>query len=260
MRVTLVQPEYNDNDDKRIRVEAVRDILMSREMSGEKPDLIMLPEMWSTGFFSFENYIENSEDIYGETMTMLSEAAKCGKCYLFGGTFIEKSGGKYYNTALLFDRKGDIAAVYRKIHLFAGEREYLSRGDKISVAETDIGIMGMSVCYDLRFPELYRKMSERGAQIFAGAAAWPFERKDHLCLLSRARALENQAFLFFCCMAGVNKGVKYSGTSMAVSPTGEVIRTAGEKAQIYTAEAELSECTEYRRKFPVLDDKVIITR
>lgn len=253
MKISLVQIENADEQNKRIRMENVRKLLSAVE----ETDLIILPELWGTGFFSFENYRRNAEDISGETFALLSDIAAQKKCYIFTGTFIEKYGGEYYNTALLLDRRGENICVYRKIHLFGGEKDYVTCGNKISAVQTDIGMIGMSICYDLRFPELYRKMSEKGVQIFVGASAWPMERKEHLKILNRARAVENQAFLFSSCMAGENKGVKYSGMSMAVSPLGDILYEAGDRQHVHTIKAELDELTCLRAEFPALHDRKI---
>lgn len=254
MKISLVQIGNTDGQNKSTRIENTEKLLSAAEEL-EGTDLIIMPELWGTGFFSFENYRRNAEDIRGETFAVLSDIAAGKKCYIFTGTFIESAGGKYYNTALLLDRQGEIISVYRKTHLFGGEKDYMTGGDEIAAVQTDIGIIGMSICYDLRFPELYRRMSEKGVQIFVSASAWPAGRKEHLRILNRARAVENQAFLFSCCMAGENKGVKYSGMSMAVSPEGNILYEAGEGQCVHTVEADIDDTARLRAEFPVLMDR-----
>lgn len=253
MKISLVQLENIDEQIKKSRMDNLGVLLSSIT----ETDLIILPELWGTGFFSFENYYNDSEALRGETFALLSDIAIQKKCYILTGTFVEKSDDNYYNTSLLLNRQGKIISVYRKIHLFGNEKNYITRGSETAAVKTDIGMIGISICYDLRFPELYRKMSEKGVQIFISSSAWPLERKEHLRILNRARAVENQAFLFSCCAAGENKGIKYSGMSMAVSPKGDILFEAGEKQCVRTLEINIEDLLDYRKAFPVLKDRIL---
>lgn len=253
MNISILQLEHNDSHTKNERISHV----LSQINALGKTDIIILPELWNTGFFSYDDYFNNSEAVDGETVTVLSDLAKSKCTYIFTGSFIEKRGGNFYNTACLLDRKGNIAAKYSKIHLFGDEKKYLSGGNEISVAKTDLGNIGLSICYDLRFPELYRKMVSDGAEIFLSCYALPHERTAHWNILTHARAIENQALFLSCGCAGLNNGVQYAGHSLAVSPTGKTIAVGREKhGDIITASADILDVHGYRADFPVLNDRI----
>lgn len=251
MRVYVIQLEHNDKDTKNERIKHT--VALINDL--DSPDLILLPELWGTGFFAYDKYFENSEDLYGETVASLSDIARAKCTYIFTGSFIEQRKNGFYNTALLLDRGGDIAAQYRKIHLFGDEKKLLSAGEEISVAETELGIIGLSICYDLRFPELYRKLSLKGTEIFLSCYALPKERLPHWQILTPARAVENQSFFISCGCAGINRGVTYSGHSMIVSPMGEIIREGSTSGDILCADIDINDAKLYRSAFPALNDR-----
>lgn len=253
MRIATVQLEHNDTDTKESRIKNVCSMIRKNIES----DLIILPEMWNTGFFSYDKYFENSESITGATITALSETAKAVQSNIFTGSFIEKCDNKLYNTSIMLNRKGEIIGKYRKIHLFGDEKKYISKGEDICVCNTDIGIVGMSICYDLRFPELYRELTQKGAEILISCYALPYERKDHWKILTPARALENQAFFASCGCTGMNEGIEYAGHSMTVSPYGQILNEAGKKEEILNISVDISEARDYRRKFSALKDRIM---
>ena len=128
--------------------------------------LVILPEIWNIGYFSFDLYSKESETVNGETARRMSQKAKEHGFYLHAGSFVEEDHGKLFNTSLLFSPDGKLIARYRKIHLFgfgSEESQILSRGSEVVVVETDLGKIGMCICYDLRFPELFRIMLNKGA-------------------------------------------------------------------------------------------------
>ncbi len=253
MRSYILQLEYRDSGTKQERLSRAADIIRSLE----SPDIILLPELWATGFFSYGDYEKNSEAADGETFALLSKLAREKDTYIFTGSFTEKSGGRLYNTALLLDRSGEIAAAYRKIHLFGDEKKLVSPGTDIVTAETELGVIGMSICYDLRFPELYRRLSEKGAELFLSCYALPAERLEHWRILTPARALENQAFFLSCGCSGKNNGVLFSGHSMIVTPRGEILREGGIHEKIICADIDPEAARRYRESFPALKDRVL---
>ncbi len=253
MKTSIIQLGHNDSETKTERIEKVKGFINGLD----NPDLIMLPELWGVGFNSYDLYAQNCEDIYGETVSTLADLAKNKNAYIFTGSFIEKRNNSMYNTAVLLDRKGEIAARYSKIHLFGDESKYLSRGDKTAVDETDLGIIGLSICYDLRFPELFRKLSEQGAEIMLSCYATHTSRKETWEILNKARAIENQAFFLTCGCAGVNCGVEYAGHSMAVSPYGKILGEAGAFEDVLNVEFDVEDARKYRTEFPVLEHRVM---
>lgn len=252
MKISIIQLEHSDLDAKAQRVEKVSNLIRGLNT----PDLILLPELWGTGFFSYNEYKKNSESVDGETFAAMSALAREKNSYIFTGSFVEKYKDKLYNTALLLDKKGDIIGRYRKIHLFGEEKEYLCPGKDICTAETEFGIIGLSICYDLRFPELYRKLSQRGAQILLSCYALPKQRTEHWRILTPARALENQAFFISCGCGGENRGVAYAGNSMVVSPYGEILSEC--KKEVEETVIDINQAKKYRSEFSALRDRVLL--
>ena len=189
-------------------------------------DLIILPEIWNVGFMSFDRYIPEAEEKNGPMLTMLRQLAKEVGAYLHTGSFVEKEEEKYYNSSYLISPEGEILVNYRKIHLFgykSRETQILTPGDNVVVVHTPIGRLGLSTCYDLRFPELFRRMVEKGVEVFLVCSAWPYPRLEHWIMLNRVRALENQCFLVSANSVGLNMGAQFVGHSMIVTPWGVIL-------------------------------------
>jgi predicted amidohydrolase len=191
---------------------------------------------------------------------MLREKAAKRKCHIFGGSFVHQVHGNLCNTSVLIDPEGSVLAQYSKIHLFgfnSEEATLLTRGSEICVIKTAIGTFGLSTCYDLRFPELYRNMADLGAEMFLVASAWPFPRVESWLLLNRVRALENQVFLASSNCAGVNLGKQYVGRSMIVDPWGNPVAMGGDEECIVEAKVDLGKLYQAREIFPAFHDRVL---
>ena len=222
-------------------------------------DLIVLPELWNIGFMSFDRYLPESEDKNGPTLTTFREVAKEMKAYMHTGSFVERDGDKYYNSSYLISPNGEIIANYRKLHLFgynSKETQILTRGNDVTVAETPLGNLGLATCYDLRFPELFRRMVEKGAEIFLVCSAWPYPRLEHWIMLNRVRALENQCFLVSANSVGLNMGAQFVGHSMMVNPWGVILTSGGDEEVILKAEVDFNEVKSARERFPALADRL----
>ena len=175
------------------------------------------------------------------------------------GSFVEKDGADLFNTSVLLDPQGGIVAKYRKIHLFgyqSEERRLLKAGKGPAVADLPWGKGGISTCYDLRFPELFRKMLDQGTTFFMIPSAWPHERLEPWTLFNRVRAHENLSYLFSCNGVGVNAGTKLAGHSMIVDPLGKVIAEGGEGECFVSAEIDPLLVEAVRKEFSALDDRV----
>ena len=221
-------------------------------------DLIVLPEIWNIGFMSFERYISEAEDRSGPTLTRLREAAKAIGAWLHTGSFVEERNGKYYNSSYLISPEGKILANYLKIHLFgyhSRETQLLTPGDAVVVADTPFGKIGLATCYDLRFPELFRRMVEQGAEIFLVCSAWPYPRLEHWLMLNRVRALENQCFLVSSNSVGLNQGIQFVGHSMIADPWGNILAGAGDNEVIIKSEINRVDLINARQQFPALADR-----
>lgn len=226
-------------------------------------DLVVLPELWPVGFFRFDRYEKDSESLKESleagVVAAVAEAAARRKAFVLGGSFVERSDRRQlHNTSFLVGPEGELLMTYRKLHVFgyqSKEADLLTAGDAPGVAETPFGIVGATTCYDLRFPELYRALTDAGAQIVLVPSAWPKSRLEHWTVLNRARAIENQSYVVACNMAGTDNGTALGGNSMIVSPWGEVISRAGGKEEVLLADLDMERLRLLREDFPVLEDR-----
>jgi predicted amidohydrolase len=254
MRITSIQLEMKE----RTRDESLAAVLALLD-SARGSDLILLPELWTCGYFSFDRYTCEAEARDGSLVRALRQKAAQLQTHILTGSFVERDGAKLYNTTLLLSDDGEIIAAYRKVHLFghqSHERKLLSPGTEVVVAETKFGPLGIATCYDLRFPEQFRKMIDRGARAFLIPSAWPYPRLEAWQLFNRARAHENLAYLFSCNCAGSGEGKQFLGHSMFVDPYGTVIAAAGDGETLLSAEVDLKAVDEARRTFSALADRV----
>jgi predicted amidohydrolase len=255
MRVTSIQLEIAD----RTRSETLDHVLDLLERA-RGSDLILLPELWPCGYYAFERYREESEALDGPTLEALGRKTAEIGATLFAGSLVERDGDCLFNTSVLLDPRGRLVARYRKIHLFGYKSEegaLLERGDEVVVAPTPWGRAGLSICYDLRFPELYRRMIDRGAELLLVTAAWPAARIEHWAVLNRARALENQAFLFSCNATGTQRGVRNGGRSLLVDPLGNVLAEGGDAEALVTCDADPAAVARVRAEYPALRDRIL---
>ncbi|MCK8600634.1 carbon-nitrogen family hydrolase [Desulfoferrobacter suflitae] len=254
MQVASIQMSAVD-EDKSKTIDKATGLIRSCRGS----DLIVLPEIWNVGFMSFDRYIPEAESRDGPTLSALRELAAELKAYLHSGSFVEKDGDHYYNSSYLISPKGDLLGNYRKIHLFGYhslEAQILTAGKRISVVATPLGRIGMATCYDLRFPEFFRRMIDLGAELFTVCSAWPQARLEHWLLLNRVRALENQSYLISANSVGFDQGILMAGRSMTVDPWGIAIASAGDHEVILKAQVDRARVDRARAQFPALQDRV----
>lgn len=212
-------------------------------------DLVILPELWRVGYLDFSAWEDESEPLHGETVAFLAAEARRIGAYVLGGSFIEAAGGRRYNTAPFLDPAGNLLGVYRKRNLLSyrsQEQALLTPGDAPLVVRTEIGTFGAAICYDLRFPELFRAMARQGVEVFLVPAAWPIIRLEAWEVLTRARATEDQAYLLGC--NAVGKGLL--GRSIAADPHGTAIARGGGEEGVVRAELDLAGLREFREEFP----------
>jgi predicted amidohydrolase len=211
-----------------------------------------------------------AQSLDGEIVSGLQQLAQRRGLWLLGGTFPETIPGqkRVHNTSVLVSPAGELVAVYRKIHLFDAdlgaegggafrESETFAPGHEVVVAETPFGGLGMSVCYDLRFPELYREMSGRGARLIAVPSAFtPQTGRDHWEVLLRARAIEAQAFVVAPAQCGVHSLDRASyGRSMIIDPWGLVLARAGDRPCVIVADCQSAELERIRTAVPALKNR-----
>jgi len=226
-----------------------------RKAARESCDIIVLPEMFSTGFSM--NISAIAEDERGKTSQVLSEMAKKYGLNVIAGFAAKKPGRKKLrNLGVAFDRKGSVIATYAKMHpfSFAKENKYFSSGNTRVIFHVEGVPVSIFICYDLRFPEIFRDIARSVQAIFV-LANWPGSRKDHWETLLKARAIENQCFVI-----GVNRtgkdgnGIRYSGASHVYSPLGNDICIGGTKEQFIVCEIDPEEVMKVRSQFPFLED------
>jgi predicted amidohydrolase len=253
-RVALIQLDVNDSETVAERVERAGEIVEGLV----DVDLAVLPELWHVGAFDLDAAREHAEAIDGLVVTRMRAAAAKAGIWLHTGSFAELAGGLRYNTSVVLDPSGDIMATYRKQHLFGwedGEPSVMTAGDTLVVLPTPLGATGLATCYDLRFPELYRRLVDSGTETFLMASGWPMPRIEHWSVLLRARAIENQAWVVACNTAGTHHGVLMGGRSAVIDPRGTVVAEAGDDEEILVADIDPAAAREWRLAFPVLADR-----
>ena len=245
MDVTLGEPEVN--------FERVRD--WTAEAARRGSDLVLFPELWSTGY-DLENW-ERYAAPPGEGMFARLAALAREHHIALGGSVLERRDGRAYNAFALFDASGELSATYRKLHLFRlmDEEKWLAPGERLELVEAEWGLTGLGVCYDLRFPEMFRSYALRGARLVLLPAEWPARRAYHWQTLLRARAIENQMFVAGCNRVGESKGETFGGGSALIDPWGEAVIEGGSRAALLTAEIDLAQVDAVRERIPVFKDR-----
>jgi len=224
-----------------------------QRVSQQGAKLAVLPEMWSCGY----DY-RNLAALAKETPRVLQELQnECRKLDLVTiGSLPELADGTIYNTAYVIDR-GEIVGSYRKLHLFSTMREdqFLGSGNHSLVVDTSVGRLGVAICYDLRFPEMFRKLALEGAEIVCIPAEWPKPRQEHWKTLLRARAIENQLFVIAANCCGKQGKLDFFGLSQLISPLGNVLQLAAEENTELVATFDFAEMEDYRKKINILNDR-----
>ncbi|MDR3600498.1 MAG: carbon-nitrogen family hydrolase [Desulfosporosinus sp.] len=227
-----------------------------RKAAQNKPDIIVLPETWNTGYFPL-NITEQAAAAGEKAVKKMSELAKELRIYLVGGSISEVDNEQVVNTAKVFNRRGLEIASYQKIHLFSpgDENKFYTEGNKVVTFAIEGHICGVIICYDLRFPELIRRLALDGMEILFIPAEWPHPRLEHWRTLQKARAIENQIFVISCNGVGLGNGVKFCGHSSVISPWGEIMQEAEEEEGIFQIELSTDTISEVRQKIPVFVDR-----
>ena len=274
MRAALLQIRVDDEEPVSDRVSRVLAII-GKVAAGEdpgipvvanddlaaqgSPDLIVLPELWTVGAFNMEEARDHPVDLDGDLLNALGGLARTHGCVIHAGTFPEVTGADRYNTAVVVGADGATRARYRKIHLFgfdSGEALELTAGTQECLTSTPLGATGLATCYDLRFPELFRRLTVQGASAFVIASGWPITRIDHWNVLLQARAIENQAWVLGCNQVGTHAGVVLGGHSAIIDPNGRsVIEGPADTECVVMAEIDPELSGQARQQFPVLRDR-----
>ena len=240
-----------------------------QQAASQEVALVTLPETFNC-LGSYPKMVSQAEEIPGETSEWIAKLAVENEIFIHCGSIYEKAkkSNAIYNTSFLTDPSGNIIAKYRKIHLFdvsipnefsSSESSWIQPGDEVVVEDTSIGTLGFSICYDLRFPELYRRLAKRGAHLFFVPAAFRATTgAAHWEVLLRSRAIENQAYIVAPNQWGDHPKPSNYGNSMVVNPWGEIIvRSDNTKDDVLIAEIDLMQLNEIRQCLPALDHRRI---
>ncbi|MBL0387288.1 carbon-nitrogen family hydrolase [Tumebacillus sp. ITR2] len=246
MDIAFGQPEVNRAK--------VRELIAEAAAGGA--DLVVLPELWNTGY-SLTNIAEIADHDGQETIALMSELSRLHNLNIHAGSVANLVDGKVYNSTFVFNSQGEVVGRYSKMHLFRlmDEEKYLESGNEIGLFELDGVPVGTMICYDLRFPELTRSLSLGGAQIVFLPAEWPHPRLNHWRHLQIARAIENQMFMVSANRVGVAGETAFFGHSMVVDPWGEILVEGDESEQILYATVDLGIVPEIRSRIPIFEDR-----
>lgn len=258
MRVAMVQVASPPTESLSKR----RDRVAQMVAQARGADVILLPELWAPGYFSFDSYPALAEPLHGETVAAGREWARDLDCFIHLGSILEATTeGRLHNTAVLLDPNGEVVHTYRKVHVFgyqSREAELLSAGDGVTSVATSLGSLAATTCYDLRFPELWRLLVDAGAQTVITPAAWPAARLEHWRLFTSCRAVEQQVLLLACNAVGVQGAdVELAGHSRVVDPWGHVLAEAGTDESVTLVDVDEQIVDRVRKEFPVLADRRI---
>jgi predicted amidohydrolase len=258
MQIALLQLASPDTESVEARLARV-DRMVRDETGLRAADFLVLPEMWTAGYFSFDQYAARAEPFDGPTLAAARRWARDLGLTIHLGSFVEvDAAGDLHNTSVVIDPTGGVANTYRKVHLFGyGSREsqLLTPGTKVATSVIDGLPTGITTCYDLRVPELFRSLVDNGAEMAAVCAAWPEARLAHWQLFTTVRAVEQQLYVVAVNAVGEQAGVKLGGHSRIVDPTGQVVVEAGQDEGFTFAAVDPSLPQKVRAEFPALADR-----
>lgn len=248
MDIRLADPQYNQQRAGEWIAEAMK--------AEPKPDVIVLPEMWNTGY-ALDRLDGIAEPENGPICDWLSETAAHYGITIVGGSISEQRSSGFYNTLYAYAPDGSQLTRYDKIHLFKlmDEEKFMQPGEQTALFPLGDVTAAASICYDIRFPELARTLALAGAKVWFVPAEWPNPRLHHWRTLLTARAIENQMYVIACNRVGRDEKSEFFGHSMIIDPWGEVIAEGGEEEGIISATIDLELSEDVRGRIPVFADR-----
>jgi omega-amidase len=246
MAIQTGRPEANEAQ--------VRDLAATAAAQGA--NLVLLPELWPCGY-DLDQAGSYAAPLDEGPFAVMAELAHRHQLYVAGTALEANPEGRPFNTAALYGPGGERLASYRKVHLFPpmGEVDQMTPGHLLPIFDLPWGCTALAICYDLRFPELWRRYTEAGAELILIPAEWPVRRVEHWRLLLRARAVENQLFVAGCNRAGTDRDGEFGGHSAAVDPWGRVLVEGNSEPGLFVASLDLGEVARIRRLLPFLEDR-----
>ena len=244
--------------DKKANFEKVKE-LVDRDVE-ENTDIIVLPEVWTVGWAP-RHFRESAEEIQtSETIDFLSNIAKDKKSWIVGGSFITKMNGHYYNTCPVLNRHGELIATYSKNHLFSyygsDEGKYVEVGESPVMVDIEGVKVGLTICYDIRFPEIYRAYRQAGSDLFINCAAWGLKKPIPWECMTRCRAVENQTYMVALTQSGYIENDEWNiGHSRIIDYKGEsIVEIKDQKDGAMIATLDFSPMYEFRDKCTCMND------
>lgn len=222
-------------------------------------DVVVLPEVWSCGW-SCSHFRDTAQVIESSSVIdLLSRLAKKFNVNIIGGSFITKNGERYFNTCPVINRLGQLVATYSKNHLYSyygcDEGKFVSVGDSPVMVELDGIKYGLTICYDIRFPEIYRAYRKAGVDILVNCAAWGSKKPIPWEVMTKSRAVENQSFMIALTQSGYIENGEYNlGESRIIDYKGEEVASIMSGEGVVSAEIDLAEMYDFREKCTVLND------
>jgi len=267
MRLALAQLEVSGGD---VEDNVDRAVAAIERAAADGADCVALPEIFDVGYFAFDGYARAAGPLGGPTHERVREAAVANGVAVLAGTVVEDleasaAAGESVpapeglaNTAVLYDADGERRLVYRKRHLFgydSAEAELLAPGESVPTADLGGHTVGVTTCYDLRFPELYRRLLEAGATLVLVPSAWPYPRVEHWKLLPRARALENLLYVGAVNGSATFEDAELVGRSAVYDPWGTPLAATDDAPGLVTADCDPGRVAAVREEFPALEDR-----
>lgn len=259
MRVSLMQIAVDDAEAPHDRWNRVVQLVKAERETGA--DLVILPELWVAGGFDYKHWTSHAEPIAESEPVAALEEVRTGaapEMWLHFGSYVESApDGTLYNTSVFRGPDG-VRAQYRKIHRFGfseGEATLMGAGEELVTVPSPWGTLGLATCYDLRFPELFRGLVDKGMEHLVMCSAWPERRIEHWRVLLKARAIEDQVFVFATNCVGTNGGVALGGRSAVIDPWGNVVAEAGTGEEILRVDVDPALVAQTRSALPVLKDR-----
>jgi omega-amidase len=242
--------------DKSANHTKVQSMLNKAQLEGQlRPGaLIILPEMFATGYSM--SVQDTRDDQTHLTRQFLTTLAQSHQAYVLAGIVDMDPTGKGLNQAIMLDPAGKPIGCYSKMHptSFMGETQHYTAGDQVVTIDCAGLLVAPFICYDLRFPEIFRAAARNDAQLLAVIASWPQARQQHWLALLKARAIENQAYVVGVNRCGTDPSHRYAGGSQIIDPTGQILADASDQEMVLLQDLDLSQLDDYRTQFPFLRD------
>ena len=242
--IAVVQMDPKSGD-VRSNLEAIE--ALAKHAAGGGASLVIIPELATTGYLLDDRIARLAETIPGDTSARLCDIARENSVYLVCG-MIERGGGEFFNSAVLCGPDGELLAAYRKLHLFSSEKTWYSLGSEPCVVETDVGNIGLTICYDLIFPEYIRSLTLAGAELIVNCTNWVTNDYqstewgwggEQVQSLARTRALENGVYVAMADCTGAAGEWRSLGHSCIAGPSGRLLAGMGQESGVATASVNL---------------------